>query len=204
MSAHKGGATLSDVDARVKALASVLAEKQMVRQDTLDTIVEQYETRVGPHCGAQVVARSWTDPAFREWLLRDASAGIASMGYGGLSGAHMVAKENTPGIHHLVVCTLCSCYPWSTLGLPPRWYKSAPYRSRAVRDPRGLLKEFGVELGTEVEIKVWDSTADIRYLVVPMRPEGTDGMSAEELAALVSRDSMIGTAVLPPRRRGKA
>jgi len=197
MSSQKGGATMNEVEARVKALASVLAEKQLVQQETLDVIVEQYETRVGPHCGAQVVARSWTDPAFREWLLNDASAAIASMGFGGLSGAHMVVKENTPAIHNMVVCTLCSCYPWATLGLPPRWYKSAPYRSRAVRDPRGLLKEFGVEIADDVEVRVWDSTADIRYLVVPMRPEGTGDMTAEQLAALISRDSMIGTAVLP-------
>lgn len=201
MSSQKGGAKISEVEARVKALASVLAEKQLVHQDTLDLIVEQYETRVGPHCGAQVVARSWADPEFRDWLLRDASAAIASMGFGGLSGAHMVVKENTPAIHNMVVCTLCSCYPWATLGLPPRWYKSAPYRSRAVRDPRGLLKEFGVELRDDVEIRVWDSTADIRYLVVPMRPEGTEGLSAQELAALISRDSMIGTAVLPACNR---
>jgi nitrile hydratase len=182
-------------------LASLLADKGMVTQDALDAIVEQYETKIGPHCGAQVVARAWTDAAFHDWLLSDGSAAISSMGFGGFSGAHMAVKANTPSIHNLVVCTLCSCYPWSTLGLPPVWYKSAPYRARAVRDPRGLLAEFGVWLGADVEIRVWDSTADIRYLVLPMRPEGSDGLSAEQLAALVTRDSMIGTALLPAYRR---
>jgi len=199
--ANQGRTPPSDAQVRVKALASLLAEKGMVQQETLDALVEQYETRIGPHRGAQVVARAWTDPAFREFLLRDGTAAIESMGFGGLTGAHMVVKENTPTVHNLVVCTLCSCYPWPTLGLPPTWYKSAPYRSRAVRDPRGLLREFGVELGEDVEIRVWDSTSDCRYLVLPMRPEGTEGLTVEELAALVTRDSMIGTAVLPPYRK---
>lgn len=201
MDRQKAETTLTDVQVRVRALASLLADKGMVQQETLDAIVEQYETKIGPHCGAQVVARAWTDPEFRAWLLRDGSAAIASMGFGGFSGAHMVVKENTPSVHNLVVCTLCSCYPWSTLGLPPTWYKSAPYRARAVRDPRGLLLEFDVELGPDVEIRVWDSTADIRYLVLPMRPAGTESLAAPELAALVSRDSMIGTALLPPHGR---
>jgi nitrile hydratase len=201
MGMQRPGTVLTDVQMRVKALASVLTEKGMVQQETLDTIVEQYETKVGPHCGAQVVARAWTDPTFKEWLLKDGTAAIESMGFGGFEGANMMVRENTPAVHNMVVCTLCSCYPWSTLGLPPTWYKSAPYRSRAVRDPRGLLKEFGVELGTDMEVRVWDSNADLRYLVLPMRPQGTEKLSATQLAKLVSRDSMIGTAVLPPYRR---
>ncbi len=201
MGMHRPPPALTDVQVRVKALASVLAEKGMVQQETLDFIVEQYETKIGPHCGAQVVARAWTDPAFRKLLLEDGSAAIEAMGFGGFEGAHMAVRENTPAIHNMVVCTLCSCYPWSTLGLPPVWYKSAPYRSRAVRDPRGLLKEFGVQLGSDVEVRVWDSNSDIRYLVLPMRPNGTDKLSEQQLAKLVTRDSMIGTALLPPYRR---
>ncbi len=201
MGMQKPGTVLTDVQMRVKALASVLAEKGMVQQETLDAIVDQYETKVGPHCGAQVVARAWTDPAFKKLLLENGSAAVESMGFGGLEGGHMTVRENTPTIHNMVVCTLCSCYPWATLGLPPVWYKSAPYRSRAVRDPRGLLKEFGVELGSDVEVRVWDSNSDMRYLVLPMRPAGTDKLSAKQLAALVTRDSMIGTALLPPYRR---
>ena len=181
---------------RVKALASVLAEKGMVRQETLDAIVEHYETKVGPHRGAQLVARAWADPAFKTQLLQDATVAITAMGFAGIEATHLVVKENTPKVHNMVVCTLCSCYPWGTLGLPPMWYKSAPYRARAVRDPRGLLQEFGVPLADDVEVRVWDSTADIRYLVLPMRPKGTDKLSAGELAALVTRDSMIGTAVV--------
>jgi nitrile hydratase len=192
--------TLTDVQARVRALASVLTEKGMVLQETLDAIVDQYETKIGPHRGAQVVARAWTDPEFKAWLLRDGTAAIASMGFAGFEGANMAVKENSPTVHNMVVCTLCSCYPWSTLGLPPTWYKSAPYRSRAVRDPRGLLQEFGVHVGDDVEVRVWDSTADMRYLVLPMRPVGSERLSADQLAKLVSRDSMIGTAVLPPYR----
>jgi nitrile hydratase subunit alpha len=189
-------APLTDVQVRVKALAAVLAEKNMVQQETLDAIVEHYEKKVGPHRGARIVARAWTDPAFRERLLKDASGAIAEMGFADFVTTHVMVKENTPTVHNLVVCTLCSCYPWGVLGLPPTWYKSAPYRARAVRDPRGLLKDFGVSLGGNVEIRVWDSTAETRYLVVPMRPEGTAGMSADQLEKLVTRDSMIGTAVL--------
>jgi len=192
---------LPDVQLRVKAVESLLAEKGLVSQETLDAIIDHYEHKVGPHCGAKVVARAWTDPEYKAWLLTDGSAAIADMGYGGLEAAHLTVKENTPRVHNLVVCTLCSCYPWATLGLPPSWYKSAPYRARAVRDPRGLLKEFGVELGGDVEVRVWDSNADIRYLVLPMRPGGTEGMSVEELAALVTRDAMIGTAMVSPPRR---
>jgi nitrile hydratase len=190
-----------DVQLRVKALAAVLAEKGMVRQETLDAIVEHYETKVGPHRGAQMVARAWTDPGFRKQLIEDGTAAITALGFAGLEATHLVVKENTPRVHNLVVCTLCSCYPWSTLGLPPMWYKSAPYRARAVRDPRGLLEEFGVRLGADVEVRVWDSTADIRYLVLPMRPAGTEGLDVAQLAALVTRDSMIGTAqVAAPAR----
>jgi nitrile hydratase len=187
-----------DLQVRVKALESLLAEKGMVEQETLDAIVDHYENKVGPHCGAQVVARAWTDPHYKARLLADGAAAIAEMGFAGIAGTHMVVKENTPTRHNLVVCTLCSCYPWSTLGLPPRWYKSRPYRARAVRDPRGLLKEFGLELDEKVEVHVWDSSADLRYLVLAMRPAGTEGMSAEALARLVTRDAMIGTALVAP------
>jgi nitrile hydratase len=189
------------VQLRVKALAAVLTEKKMVQQETLDAIVEHYENKVGPHCGAQVVARAWTDPDYRRRLLENASGAIAEMGFADFASTHMMVKENTATIHNLVVCTLCSCYPWATLGLPPTWYKSAPYRSRAVRDPRGLLKDFGVHLDEHVEIRVWDSTSETRYLVLPMRPEGTAGVSAKQLAELVSRDSMIGTAVIATQLR---
>jgi nitrile hydratase len=188
-----GGSHLADMDLRVRALESVLVEKGYVDPAALDAIIETYETRIGPRNGARVVARSWVDPQFNDWLLRDATAAIASLGFGGRQGEHMVAVANTPRLHNLVVCTLCSCYPWPVLGLPPTWYKSEPYRSRAVRDPRGVLAEFGVLLGTDTEIRVWDSTAEVRYLVVPMRPEGTEGLDEESLAALVTRDSMIGT-----------
>jgi nitrile hydratase len=184
---------LGDMDVRVRALESVLIEKGYIDPAALDAIIETYETRIGPRNGARVVARSWVDPQFNDWLLRDATAAIASLGFGGRQGEHMVAVANTPRLHNLVVCTLCSCYPWPVLGLPPTWYKSEPYRSRAVRDPRGVLAEFGVLLGTDTEIRVWDSTAEVRYLVVPMRPEGTEGLDEESLAALVTRDSMIGT-----------
>ncbi|MDJ0388383.1 nitrile hydratase subunit alpha [Roseomonas sp. E05] len=178
---------------RVRALESILVEKGYVAPDALDAIIETYETRIGPRNGARVVARAWADPAFREWLRRDATAAIASLGYGGRQGEHMVAVENTPEEHNLVVCTLCSCYPWPVLGLPPAWYKSAAYRSRAVIDPRGVLADFGVTLPEARRIRVWDSTAEIRYLVLPMRPAGTEGWSEEALAELVTRDSMIGT-----------
>jgi len=184
---------LSETQLRVRALESILVEKGYVDPAALDVFIETYETKVGPHNGARVVAKAWADPAYRHWLLEDATAAIASLGYTGRQGEHMVAVENTPRRHNMVVCTLCSCYPWSVLGLPPVWYKSAPYRSRAVMDPRGVLADFGVTLPADTEIQVWDSTAEIRYLVVPMRPEGTDGWDEERLAKLVTRDSMIGT-----------
>jgi len=188
-----GGSELSEMDLRVRALESLLVEKGYVDAKALDLLVETYETRVGPRNGARVVARAWADPAYRQWLLDDATAAIASLGYSGRQGEHMVALENTPRVHNMVVCTLCSCYPWPVLGLPPVWYKSAPYRSRAVIDPRGVLAEFGIALPEGVEVQVWDSTAEIRYLVLPQRPPGTDGWSEERLAELVTRDSMIGT-----------
>jgi nitrile hydratase len=171
----------------------VLIEKGYVDPAALDVLIESYETRIGPRNGARVVARAWVDPQFNDWLLRDATAAIASLGYGGRQGEHMIAVANTPRLHNLVVCTLCSCYPWPVLGLPPSWYKSAAYRSRAVRDPRGVLADFGVVLGAETEIRVWDSTAEVRYLVVPMRPSSTEGLDEDSLATLVTRDSMIGT-----------
>jgi nitrile hydratase subunit alpha len=182
----------------VRALESVLVEKGYVDPAALDRLVETYETRVGPHIGAQVVARAWADPEFAAWLFEDTPGALASLGIAGGQGETMVALENTPAVHNLVVCTLCSCYPWALLGLPPVWYKSSPYRARAVVDPRGVLRDFGLELGSEVEIRVWDSTSEIRYLVVPMRPDDTDGWDETDLAALVTRDSMIGTG-LPKR-----
>ena len=180
-------------DMRVRALESILVEKGYVDPAAIDVLVETYETKVGPRNGGKVVAKAWADPSYRDWLRKDATAAIASLGFTGRQGEHMVAVENTPQEHNMVVCTLCSCYPWPVLGLPPVWYKSAPYRSRAVIDPRGVLKEFGVELPETTRIRVWDSTAEIRYLVLPMRPEGTQGWSEEALADLVTRDSMIGT-----------
>src|SRR5688572_4474258 len=187
------GSELSDVELRVRALESVLVEKGYVDPAALDALIETYETKVGPRNGAKVVAKAWADPAFRHWLLDDATAAIDSLGFAGRQGEHLRAVENTPDEHNMVVCTLCSCYPWPVLGLPPVWYKSAPYRSRAVIDPRGVLAEFGVHLPETTRIRVWDSTAEVRYLVIPMRPEGTDGMSEEALAEHVTRDSMIGT-----------
>jgi nitrile hydratase len=184
---------LSETELRVRALETVLTEKGYVDPAALDVLIETYETRIGPRNGAHVVATAWTDPEFRDWLLEDATAAIHSLGYTGRQGEHMVAVENTPDTHNLVVCTLCSCYPWPVLGLPPVWYKSAPYRSKAVRDPRGVLADFGVTLPETTDIRVWDSTAEVRYLVIPQRPEGTEGWSAEDLANLVTRDSMIGT-----------
>jgi nitrile hydratase len=182
------------IAARVKALEQVLVEKGLVDPATLDLLIDTYETKVGPRNGARVVARAWTDPDYRRRLLDDATSAIAELGYTGRQGEHMLVVENTPAVHNMVVCTLCSCYPWPVLGLPPVWYKSAPYRSRAVLDPRGVLREFGLELPEEVEVRVWDSTAELRYLVLPERPAGTDGLSEEELAALVTRDAMIGVA----------
>jgi nitrile hydratase len=183
---------LDEMDVRVRALETLLVEKGYVDPAALDVIVETYETKVGPRNGAKVVAKAWSDPSYGSWLFDDATAAIASLGYGGRQGEHMVALENTPEVHNLVVCTLCSCYPWTVLGLPPVWYKSPPYRSRAVIDPRGVLAEFGVTLPESTAIRVWDSTAEIRYLVVPMRPAGTEGWDEERLAELVTRDSMIG------------
>lgn len=190
---------VSETELRVRALESILTEKGYVDPVALDELIQTYETKVGPRNGARVVARAWNDPAYRARLMADATPAIAELGYEGRQGEHIVAVENTPQVHNMVVCTLCSCYPWSVLGLPPVWYKAAPYRSRAVRDPRGVLAEFGVALSQEAKIKVWDSTAEIRYLVVPMRPAGTDGWTEQQLADLVSRDSMIGTGlVMPP------
>ncbi|MBE7427557.1 MAG: nitrile hydratase subunit alpha [Ideonella sp.] len=190
------------MELRVRALETVLAEKGYIDPAALDVLIDTYQTRIGPRNGARVVARAWSDPAYKAWLLRDATAAIASLGYQGRQGEHMVALENTPAQHHMVVCTLCSCYPWPVLGLPPTWYKSAPYRSRAVRDPRGVLAEFGVTLPAGTAIRVHDSTAEVRYLVLPLRPEGSEGLDEEALAALVTRDSMIGTglALTPPAR----
>ena len=190
---HDHGSELPEMDLRVRALESLLVEKGYVDPKALDAIVETYESKVGPRNGARVVAKAWSDPAYHAWLLQDATAAIASLGYTGRQGEHMVALENTDRVHNMVVCTLCSCYPWSVLGLPPVWYKSAPYRSRAVIDPRGVLGEFGVTLPAEVELRVWDSTAEVRYLVLPQRPAGTDGWTESQLEALVTRDSMIGT-----------
>jgi nitrile hydratase subunit alpha len=193
---HEHAHEHSELDAtelRVRALQTILTQKGYIEPAALDAIVDTYQTRIGPRNGARVVARAWSDPAFMEWLLRDASAAIASLGYSGRQGEHMVAVPNTDTVHNMVVCTLCSCYPWPVLGLPPVWYKSAPYRSRAVRDPRGVLADFGVTLPPQQEIRVWDSTAEVRYLVIPLRPPGTEGMDEDALAALVTRDSMIGT-----------
>ena len=193
---------LSPMELRVRALETVLGEKGYIDPAALDVLIDTYQTKVGPRNGARVVARAWCDAAYKDWLLRDATAAIASLGFQGRQGEHMVVLENTPEQHHMVVCTLCSCYPWPVLGLPPTWYKSAPYRSRAVRDPRGVLAEFGVTLPDGTAIRVWDSTAEVRYLVLPMRPAGTEGLGESELAALVTRDSMIGTGLplAPPAR----
>jgi nitrile hydratase len=190
---HDDHSHLSEIELRVRALESILVEKGYVDPAAIDALVETYEVKVGPRNGAKVVAKAWADPAYREWLRTDATAAIASLGFIGRQGEHMVAVENTPEQHNMVVCTLCSCYPWPVLGLPPVWYKSAPYRSRAVLDPRGVLAEFGVRLPETARIRIWDSTAEVRYLVIPRRPEGTEGMSEEGLAELVTRDSMIGT-----------
>ena len=198
---HQHDAPLGDTELRVRALESLLTEKGLIDPAAVDALAEMYERNIGPRNGAKVVARAWTDPEYKKRLLEDGTAAIAEMGFTGLQGEDMKVLENTPQVHNLVVCTLCSCYPWPTLGLPPVWYKSAPYRSRAVSDPRGLLREFGVELPDNVEIRIWDSSAELRYLVLPERPEGTEGMSEDELAELVTRDSMIGTARLAPPRR---
>jgi nitrile hydratase len=184
---------LDDNELRVRALETVLTEKGYVDPAALDLLIDTYKTRIGPRNGARVVARAWTDPAYRARLLQDATAAIAELGYSGRQGEHMVAVENTPDRHNLVVCTLCSCYPWPVLGLPPTWYKSAPYRSRVVKEPHAVLRDFGVMLPAQAEVRVWDSTAEVRYLVIPQRPPGTEGLDEAELAALVTRDSMIGT-----------
>jgi nitrile hydratase len=186
---------LGEMELRVRALETVLAQKGYIDPAALDLLIDTYQTKIGPRNGARVVARAWVDAAYRDWLLRDATAAIASLGYSGRQGEHMVVLENTPARHHMVVCTLCSCYPWPVLGLPPTWYKSAPYRSRAVKDPRGVLADFGVSLPEGTEIRVADSTAEVRYLVLPMRPPGTEALGEEQLAEWVTRDSMIGTGV---------
>ena len=190
---HDHGSELSPVEARVRALESILVQKGYVEPAALDALVERYETQVGPHLGARVVARAWVDPAYRARLLADATPAIAELGIGGRGGEHMVVVANTPDEHNLVVCTLCSCYPWPVLGLPPVWYKAPPYRARAVIDPRGVLAEFGLRLPETTRITVWDSTAELRYMVLPMRPAGTDDLDEGGLAALVTRDAMIGT-----------
>jgi nitrile hydratase len=195
---HDHGSELSEMQVRVRALETVLAEKGYVDPAALDLIIEAYETKIGPHNGAQVVVKAWVDPAFKQRLLADASAAVGSLGHVSRVGDHLIAVENTDRVHNMVVCTLCSCYPWEVLGLPPVWYKSAPYRSRAVKDPRGVLADFGVALPKDTEIRVWDSTAETRFLVLPMRPASTEGWSEERLASLVTRDSMIGTG-LPKR-----
>jgi nitrile hydratase subunit alpha len=193
----------SDPVLRTKALESLLVEKGLIDPAALDAVVDTYENKIGPRNGARVVARAWVDPAYKKRLLAAAGPAIAELGYSGAQGEHIIVLENTPKLHNLVVCTLCSCYPWPVLGLPPVWYKSAPYRSRAVIDPRGVLREFGTGLADDVEIRVWDSTAEIRYLVLPERPAGTEKMNEEELAALVTRDSMIGVAMVTGPRGGK-
>src|SRR3989449_7114237 len=193
---------LSGPALRAKALESLLVEKGLVDPKALDELIDTYETKVGPRNGARVVARAWVDPAYKKRLLEDATAAIAELGFGGRGGEHMVVVENTPEVHNLVVCTLCSCYPWPVLGLPPVWYKSAPYRSRAVIEPRAVLSELGLDLGADVALRVWDSTAELRYLVLPERPAGTEGWTEEQLASIVTRDAMIGVATVTPPTRG--
>jgi len=190
---HAHGSDLSEMQLRVRALESILTEKGYVDPAALDLIIEAYETRIGPHNGARAVAKAWVDPDFKRALLADATAAVGSLGFVSRVGDHLVAVENTERLHNMIVCTLCSCYPWEVLGLPPTWYKSAPYRSRAVMDPRGVLADFGVSLSATTEIRVWDSTAETRFMVLPLRPAGTQGWSEQKLAALVTRDCMIGT-----------
>ena len=192
----------SDLALRTKALESLLVEKGLVDPAAIDTLIDMMETKVGPRNGARVVARAWVDPAYKKRLLDNAPAAIAELGYSSGQGDHMVVVENGPSVHNLIVCTLCSCYPWPVLGLPPVWYKSAPYRSRAVIDPRGVLREFGTELAADVEVRVWDSTAELRYLVLPERPVGTASLSEEQLAALVTRDAMVGVRKVMPTPSG--
>jgi len=193
---HPEHSELGAMDLRVRALESVLTEKGYIDPAALDALIDTYQTRIGPRNGASVVVRAWTDATFRDWLMADATSAMASLGYTGRQGEHMVAVANTDAQHNLVVCTLCSCYPWPVLGLPPAWYKSASFRARAVKDPRGVLADFGVTLPPTTHIRVWDSTAEVRYLVIPQRPSGTAGLNEEQLAALVSRDSMIGTRIV--------
>jgi nitrile hydratase len=200
---HEHGQPLSGPALRVKALESLLTEKGLVDPAALDELIDTYEAKVGPRNGARIVARAWADPAYRQRLLADATAAIAEFGYIGRQGEDMVVLENTPQVRNLVVCTLCSCYPWPVLGLPPVWYKSAPYRARAVIDPRGVLKELGNEVADDVEVRVWDSTAELRYLVLPERPPGTEGWSEEQLAAIVTRDAMIGVARVSVPAQGR-
>ncbi len=195
---HAGGSELSDMQLRVRALETILTEKGYVEAAALDAIIEACETRIGPHNGARVVAKAWIDAGFRKALLEDGSKAVAGLGHDSRVGEHLVAVENTPDTHNIVVCTLCSCYPWDLLGLPPVWYKSTQYRSRTVKDPRGVLHDFGVTLPATTKIRVWDSTAETRFLVVPMRPAGTDGWTEDQLAALVTRDSMVGTGLAQP------
>ena len=190
---HAHNAPPSDTAMRVKALETLLAEKGLLDPAAIDALVERFESRIGPRNGAKVVARAWTDPDYKARLLEDGTKAIAELGFSGMQGEDMVVVENTDDVHNLVTCTLCSCYPWPTLGLPPIWYKSAPFRARSVIDPRGVLEEFGVALSEDIEVRVWDSNAELRYLVLPQRPAGTEGMSEDELATLVTRDSMIGT-----------
>ncbi|MDI3327998.1 MAG: nitrile hydratase subunit alpha [Alicyclobacillaceae bacterium] len=196
---HPGQPSMAE--ALTAAIESLLIEKGLISSDAIDAVVEKYERDIGPLNGARVVARAWVDPEYKSRLLTDATSAIAELGIKGMQGEHMVVVENTPEVHNLVVCTLCSCYPWPVLGLPPNWYKTPAYRSRAVSDPRGLLREFGLELDENVQIRVWDSSAEIRYMVLPERPAGTEGMTEEELASLVTRDAMIGVAkVRPPKK----
>jgi len=195
---HEHGSELSEMQLRVRALETILTEKGYVDPAALDQIVEAFETRIGPHSGARIVAHAWADPAFKAKLLEDATAAVNALGHVSPVGSHLIAVENTDKVHNIVVCTLCSCYPWEVLGLPPVWYKSAPFRSRTVIDPRGVLADFGVSLPAETEIRIWDSTAETRFIVLPMRPIGTDGWSEEQLAALVTRDSMVGTGHAAP------
>jgi nitrile hydratase len=198
---HPHSRPLSDPELRVKAIEQVLTEKGLVDPAAIDALIEIYEIKVGPHNGARVVARAWVDREYKQRLLANGTAAIAELGYSGIQGEDMVVVENTPSVHNLLVCTLCSCYPWPTLGLPPVWYKAPPYRSRAVSEPRAVLKEFGLVIGDDVEVRVWDSTAELRYMVLPERPPGTERMREEELAALVTRDSMIGVAKIAPPQR---
>jgi nitrile hydratase len=199
---HSHQVVPSDFALRVKSLESLLVEKGLVDRAALDVLVDTYEHKIGPRNGARIVAKAWADPAYKQRLLADADKAIAEFGFGGQQGEHMLVLENTPKVHNMVVCTLCSCYPWHVLGLPPVWYKSAPYRSRSVIDPRGVLREFGLELPDDAEVRVWDSNAELRYLVLPERPPGTENMTEDELAALVTRDAMIGVAKVAAPQKG--